>query len=87
MKIKSKYIVLTILILFPSIVNLLVPLYNKDIPEIFGIPFFYWFQSIWLIICSGFYLAFALLVKKEEEKNASTTAAGAPGADGGLKLK
>ncbi len=73
---------MAILILIPSIVNLLVPLYNKDMPEIIGIPFFYWFQTIWLVICSGFYLAFALLVKKEEEKKASTTAAGAPG--GGL---
>ena len=88
MKIKSGYIVLAILILFPSIVNLLVPLYNKDMPEIFGIPFFYWFQTIWLIICSGFYLAFALLVKKEEEKNASAAeeAAGAA-SGGGFKLK
>ncbi len=77
---------MVILILFPSIVNLLVPLYNKDMPEIFGIPFFYWFQTIWLIICSGFYLAFALLVKKEEEKKAPAAAAGAT-SGGGFKLK
>ena len=89
MKIKSGYIVLAILILIPSTVNLLVPLYNKDMPEIFGIPFFYWFQTIWLIICSGFYLAFALLVKKEEEKKASAAGgeAAAGATDGVFKLK
>ena len=72
MKIKTICLFLAILILIPSTVNLLVPLYNKDMPEIFGMPFFYWFQTIWLVICSGFYLTFAHLMKKEEEKNAET---------------
>jgi hypothetical protein len=72
MKFKMMYIALAILILIPSSVNLLVPLYNKEMPDVFGIPFFYWFQTIWLFICSGFYLAFAYLMKKEEENNAAT---------------
>ena len=72
MKIKSGYVFLVTLILIPSAVNLLVPLYNKEMPDIFGLPFFYWFQTIWLVICSGFYLAFAYLMKKEEENNAAT---------------
>jgi len=45
-------------------------------PSIFGIPFFYWFQTVWLVVCSGFYLAFAYLMNKEEEENHSTTATG-----------
>ena len=76
MKIRPMYIVLALLILIPSSVNLVVPIYNKEMPSIFGIPFFYWFQTVWLVVCSGFYLAFAHLMNKEEEKNHSTTATG-----------
>lgn len=76
MKIKTTCIILAVLILIPSTVNLLVPLYNKEMPDIMEIPFFYWFQTIWLVVCSGFYLTFASFMKKEEEeegkKNAST---------------
>jgi hypothetical protein len=72
-KIKPTGITLAVLILIPSTVNLLVPLYNKEMPDIIGIPFFYWFQTIWLVVCSGFYLAFAFFMKKDEwKKNAST---------------
>jgi uncharacterized membrane protein len=76
MKIKPMYIVLTLLLLIPSLVNLVVPIYNKEMPSMFGIPFFYWFQTVWLVVCSGFYLAFAYSMNKEEEKNPSTTATG-----------
>ena len=76
MKIKPVYIVLALLILIPSLVNLVVPIYNKEMPSMFGIPFFYWFQTVWLVVCSGFYLAFAYLMKKEEENSASKTATG-----------
>jgi hypothetical protein len=76
MKIKSMYIVLALLLLVPSLVNLVVPIYNKEMPSMFGIPFFYWFQTVWLVVCSGFYLAFAYLMNKKEEKSPSTTATG-----------
>jgi hypothetical protein len=74
MKIKPVYIGLIILILIPSSVNLVVPIYNKEMPSILGIPFFYGFQTVWLVVCSGFYLAFAYLMNKEEEKNKPTKA-------------
>jgi hypothetical protein len=71
MKTKSRYVILALLILIPSIINLLTPLYNRRLPELFGMPFFYWFQTVWLALCSGFYLGFARLMSggknKEEE--------------------
>ncbi len=73
MNIKSRDIFLVASILIPSTVNLLVPLYDKEIPSIFGLPFFYWFQTNWLVICSGFYLAFAYLEKKGEDRNAAAS--------------
>jgi len=72
-KIKATRIILAVLILIPSTVNLLVPLYNKEMPDIMEIPFFYWFQTIWLVVCSGFYLTFAFFMKKEEEEEEGKT--------------
>ncbi len=34
------------LLLVPIVVPLIVPLYNRREPELFGWPFFYWFQLV-----------------------------------------
>lgn len=62
---KSRYIILALLILIPSAVNLGVPIYNRNYPELFGMPFFYWFQTFWLVACTGFYLVYSKLVEKK----------------------
>ncbi|TLX67268.1 MAG: DUF3311 domain-containing protein [Thaumarchaeota archaeon] len=69
MKIQVRHIILALFILIPSAVNLYVPLYNRDTPELFGLPFFYWFQTIWLVGCSGFYLAFAHLMNRSTQSD------------------
>jgi hypothetical protein len=28
------------------------PLYNKAEPYFYGIPFFYWFQLLWVLVCA-----------------------------------
>ncbi len=33
-------------------VILWVPFYNKAQPALFGIPFFYWFQLLWVVVCA-----------------------------------
>jgi hypothetical protein len=30
------------------------PLYNRAEPYLFGIPFFYWFQLLWVIVSAAF---------------------------------
>jgi len=30
------------------------PFYNKAEPSLFGIPFFYWFQMLWVIVSAVF---------------------------------
>jgi len=72
MKPKVRYIILALLILIPSIINLLTPLYNRKLPEFLGIPFFYWFQTLWIVVCSGFYLGFAHLMNGVKEKEEET---------------
>ncbi len=65
MVVKRRHVVLALLILIPSFVNLGVPLYNRDSPELLGLPFFYWFQTLWLFATAGFYYAFAHLKEKK----------------------
>lgn len=39
-----------ILLLLPFIGLLWVPFYNETLPELFGLPFFYWYQLLWVPI-------------------------------------
>jgi hypothetical protein len=39
---------LTWLILLPYLGLLVVPLYNRHDPVLFGFPFFYWYQLAWV---------------------------------------
>jgi Protein of unknown function (DUF3311) len=41
---------LLLLLLIPFIVLLWPPFYNSNLPTFIGIPFFYWFQLLWIII-------------------------------------
>lgn len=34
-------------------ISLIVPIYNHVEPRVFGIPFFYWFQFLWIIVTGG----------------------------------
>ncbi len=31
-------------------ISLAVPLYNRGEPALFGVPFFYWFQFVWVAV-------------------------------------
>ncbi len=43
---------LWLLLLAPYIALLWVPFYNKAQPALFGFPFFYWYQFLWVPITS-----------------------------------
>ncbi len=38
------------LLLVPLVVTLYPPLYNRSEPELFGIPFFYWYQLAVVVV-------------------------------------
>ncbi len=61
----KRHAVLALLVLVPVAVDLCVPLYNRDPPELFGLPFFYWFQTIWLFVSAAFYMAYARLKERQ----------------------
>jgi hypothetical protein len=41
-----------LLLLVPFIGLLWVPIYNRIEPSIFGVPFFYWYQFLWVLLTS-----------------------------------
>jgi Protein of unknown function (DUF3311) len=42
-----------LLLIVPFIGLLWVPFYNHTDPQLWGFPFFYWYQFVWVIISSG----------------------------------
>jgi len=64
----AQFVILALLILIPAVINLSTPLYNRIEPQLFGVPFFYWFQTVWLALCSGFYLVFARVITMAKNK-------------------
>ena len=43
-----------ILLAIPCVAVLVVPFFNTDQPELFGMPFFYWWQLLWVVLSSVF---------------------------------
>ena len=41
-----------VLLLLPFVGLLWVPFYNGTLPSLFGFPFFYWYQFLWVPITS-----------------------------------
>jgi membrane protein required for beta-lactamase induction len=43
---------LRLLLILPVAGVLWVPLFNRIEPAVFGIPFFYWWQLLWIVLCT-----------------------------------
>ncbi|MFC0222362.1 DUF3311 domain-containing protein [Nocardioides zeicaulis] len=50
---KIKMAIAAVLLVIPIVALLWVPSYAKDAPELWGFPFFFWYQFLWVFICSG----------------------------------
>ncbi|WP_069806529.1 DUF3311 domain-containing protein [Vulcanisaeta thermophila] len=55
-------VVAAVLFIIPWIVYLLLPTYNTVSPELGGVPFFYWYQTLWLFITAILYVIAVLLL-------------------------
>jgi hypothetical protein len=42
-----------VLLAIPVVVLLAVPHYAKEDPKLFGFPFFFWYQFLWVFLCSA----------------------------------
>jgi hypothetical protein len=54
-----------LLLLAPFVGELWPPLYNHADPALFGLPFFYWYQLLWVIVTS---LLLALVLAMTAER-------------------
>ena len=58
----------TILLIIPWIAYLWITTYDKAQPTLFGITFFYWYQTAWLVISSILYAIAAYLIYRGEKQ-------------------
>jgi hypothetical protein len=42
-----------VLLFLPVLAVLAVPMFNRTTPALWGLPFFYWYQMLWVILCSA----------------------------------
>lgn len=59
------YLAAGLLLIIPTAVLLALPLYNRENPTLLGLPFFYWFQGLWLFVAALMYVVAArILVRR-----------------------
>jgi predicted membrane protein len=60
------YAIAGVLIAIAIVMPLAVPMYARADPALWGIPFFYWYQLLWVFIAAGL-LGIAYLVMRRED--------------------
>jgi len=58
----------TILLAIPILALVIVPLYAKRSPELWGFPFFYWYQLLWVLICGIFTTAAHRVIVRDRKR-------------------
>ena len=54
-----------ILLVIPVLALVIVPIYARKGPELWGFPFFYWYQIVWVLICGVFTGAAYLVIERD----------------------
>ena len=58
-----------ILLAIPLIAILWVPFYGKSSPELWGFPFFYWYQLLWVLLTGVFTTAAHQVIKNDRKRS------------------
>ena len=70
------YIVVVALIAVGIILPLIVPIYARATPSFIGLPFFYWYQMLWVFIDAALlWICYGILRREERRRR---KAVGAP---------
>jgi hypothetical protein len=80
----TKYAV-TVLLLIGIVVPLLVGTYDQVNPRLFGFPFFYWYQLLWVFLAAGLCALSFWLLKREREAYARRHGDRTADTDGGTR--
>jgi hypothetical protein len=67
---KLRMVVAGILLVIPLVVFLDIPSYNRETPELAGLPFFYWWQILWLALSAGLFVVAAILIDWNGQREA-----------------
>ncbi|CAN5545052.1 DUF3311 domain-containing protein [soil metagenome] len=60
-----------VLLAIPVLALLIVPLYARKGPELWGFPFFYWYQFLWVFLAAAFtFTAFVLIERARRDRRA-----------------
>ena len=70
---KGLLVLAGVLVAIPIVALMLVPTYSRKDPVLFGFPFFFWYQFLWVFLCSGFTWSAYLVVKKARPHVPMTT--------------
>jgi uncharacterized protein DUF3311 len=58
-----------VLLVIPMLALALVPTYSSTTPKLWGFPFFYWYQLLWVFLASGFtWTAYVVIRRARGEK-------------------
>lgn len=70
------YVVVVVLIAIGIVLPLIVPIYAHAEPPFIGLPFFYWYQMLWVFIDAFLLWICYLIVRREDRRRRE--AVGAP---------
>jgi hypothetical protein len=66
------YLISGFLITIGIVLPLLVPIYARSDPALFGIPFFYWYQMLWVLIDAALlWICYALVTREDRRRRAA----------------
>ncbi|THG34502.1 DUF3311 domain-containing protein [Glaciibacter flavus] len=87
----APYVIAGTLLVIAIVMPLMVPTYAFAQPALFGIPFFYWYQMMWVLIDAGLLWICYVVVTREdrrrrevarEQRAAAAVAGSTTGSDG-----
>jgi hypothetical protein len=65
----APYVISGVLIAIGIVFPLIVPIYARSGPTLFGIPFFYWYQMLWVLIDAGLlWICFVLMIREDRRR-------------------
>ena len=76
--VKPAYWISGVLLAIAIVVPLMVSTYAKDAPRLWGFPFFYWYQLLWVFISAALVSICYRLVSREERRRRAEQGLGDP---------
>jgi len=82
-------VIAAVCLIAPFVAMLWIPSYNKTSPKLLGIPFFYWYQLLWVIITAVLMIVAFTAVNRDRAQrrgasSASDSTAGVGDGDDGM---